>query len=85
MDPNRAEAYVYKRFRYPLSQVLGQLFFDAIKNKKVEKLKEAKKWLKEQEDVDTTQVSTQFVVLLKSTQLNSTSKTTEARMVHVYH
>ena len=48
MDPDRAEAYVYKRFRYRLPEVLGEMLFDAMKNSKAKNLKE--EWLKEQEE-----------------------------------
>ena len=52
MDPNAAEKYVFKRFRWRLPEVLQELYFVAAKEGKIRTLKEAKKWLKEQERVD---------------------------------
>ena len=57
MDPADAERYVFKRFRYRLPEVLQELYFVATKEGKVKTLKEAKKWLNEQERVDAPQVA----------------------------
>ena len=51
MDPSEAQKYVFKRFRYRLPQVLQELYFVATKEGKIKTLKEAKKWLNEQERV----------------------------------
>ena len=52
-----AERYVFRRFRYRLPEVLGELYFMATKEGKIRTLKEAKKWLNEQERVDAPQVA----------------------------
>ena len=57
MDPADAERYVFKRFRYRLPEVLQELYFVATKEGKVKTLKEANKWLNEQERVDAPQVA----------------------------
>ena len=57
MDPADAEKYVFKRFRYRLPEVLQELYFVATKEGKIKTLKEAKKWLNEQERVDAPQVA----------------------------
>ena len=57
MDPADAEKYVFKRFRYRLPEVLQELYFMATKEGKIKTLKEAKKWLNEQERVDAPQVA----------------------------
>ena len=57
MDPADAEKYVFKRFRYRLPEVLQELYFVATKEEKIKTLKEAKKWLNEQERVDAPQVA----------------------------
>ena len=57
MDPADAEKYVFRRFRYRLPEVLQELYFVATKEKKIKTLKEAKKWLNEQERVDAPQVA----------------------------
>ena len=57
MDPAEAEKYVFKRFRWHLPEVLRELYFVATKKGKMETLKEAKKWLNEQERVDAPQVA----------------------------
>ena len=57
MDPAEAEKYVFKRVRYCLTEVLRELYFVATKEGKIKTLKEAKKWLKEQERVDAPQVA----------------------------
>ena len=57
MDPADAERYVFKRFRYRLPEVLQELYFVATKEGKIKTLKEAKKWLNEQELVDAPQVA----------------------------
>ena len=57
MDPADAERYVFKRFRYRLPEVLQELYFVATKDWKIKSLKEAKKWLNEQERVDAPQVA----------------------------
>ena len=57
MDPAEAEKYVFKRFRYRLPEVLQELYFVATKEGKIKTLKEAKKWLNEQERVDAPQVA----------------------------
>ena len=57
MDPADAERYVFKRFRYRLPEVLQELYFVATKEGKIKTLKEAKKWLIEQERVDAPQVA----------------------------
>ena len=43
MDPAEAEKYVFKRFRWPLPEVLQGLYFVATKEGKIKTLKEAKK------------------------------------------
>ena len=55
MDPADAEKYVFRRFRYRLPEVLQELYFVATKEGKIKTLKEAKKWLNEQERVDAPQ------------------------------
>ena len=57
MDPAEAEKYVFKRFRWRLPEVLEELYFMAIKEGKINTLKEAKKWLNKQERVDAPQVA----------------------------
>ena len=57
MDPAGAEKYVFKRFRWRLPEVLQELYFVATKEGKIKTLKEAKKWLNEQERVDSPQVA----------------------------
>ena len=57
MDPADAERYVFKRFRYRLPEVLQELYFVATKERENKTLKEAKKWLNEQERVDAPQVA----------------------------
>ena len=57
MDPADAEKYVSRRFRYRLPEVLQELYFVATKEGKIKTLKEAKKWLNEQERVDAPQVA----------------------------
>ena len=57
MDPAEAEKYVFKRFRWRLPEVLQELYFVATKEGKIKTIKEAKKWLKEQERVDAPQVA----------------------------
>ena len=57
MDPADAEKYVFRRFRYRLLEVLQELYFVATKEGKIKTLKEAKKWLNEQERVDAPQVA----------------------------
>ena len=57
MDPADAEKYVFKRFRYRLLEVLQKPYFVATQEGKIKTLKEAKKWLNEQERVDAPQVA----------------------------
>ena len=57
MDPAEAEKYVFKRFGWRLPEVLQELYFVATKEGKIKTLKEAKKWLNEQERVDAPQVA----------------------------
>ena len=57
MDPAEAKKYVFTRFRWRLPEVLQELYFVATKKGKIETLKEAKKWLNEQERVDAPQVA----------------------------
>ena len=57
MDPAEAEKYVFKRFRWRLPEALQELYFVATKEGKIKTLKEAKKWLNEQERVDAPQVA----------------------------
>ena len=57
MDPADAEKYVFRQFRYRLPEVLQELYFVATKEEKIKTLKEAKKWLNEQERVDAPQVA----------------------------
>ena len=57
LPPADAERYVFRRFRYRLPEVLGELYFMATKEGKIKTLKEAKKWLNEQERVDAPQVA----------------------------
>ena len=57
MDPAEAEKYVFKRFRWRLPEVLQELYFVATKEGKIQTLKEAKKWLNDQERVDAPQVA----------------------------
>ena len=56
MDPTEAEKYVFKRFRWRLPEVHQELYFVATKDRKIKTLKEAKKWLNEQEWVHAPQV-----------------------------
>ena len=57
MDPAEAEKSVFKRFRWPLPEVLKVLYFVATKKGKIKTLKEDKKWLNEQERVDAQQMA----------------------------
>ena len=57
MHPAEAEKYVFKRFRWCLPDVLKELYFVATKEGKIKTLKEAKRWLNEQEQVDALQVA----------------------------
>ena len=57
MDPADAERYVFNPFRYRMLEVLEELYFMATKEGKIKTLKEAKKWLNEQERVDALQVA----------------------------
>ena len=57
MDPGDAKEYVFRRFRYRLPEVLQELYFVATKEGKIKTLKEAKKWLNEQDRVDAPQVA----------------------------
>ena len=57
MHPADAEKYVFGRFRYRLPEVVGELYFVATREGKIKTLKEAKKWLNEQERVDAPQVA----------------------------
>ena len=57
MPPADAEKYVFRQFRYRLPEVLQELYFVATKEGKIRTLKEAKKWLNEQERVDAPQVA----------------------------
>ena len=57
MDPAEAEKYVSKLFRWRLPEVLQELYFVATKEGEIKTLKEAKKWLEEQERVDAPQVA----------------------------
>ena len=57
MDPAEAEKYVFKRFSWRLPEVLQELYFVATKEGKIKTVKEAKKWLNEQERVDAPQVA----------------------------
>ena len=58
MVPADAEKYVFKQFRYRLPEVLQELYFVWTKEGKIKTLKEAKKWLNEQERMDAPQVAT---------------------------
>ena len=57
MESAEAEKYVFKRFRWRLPEVLQELYFVPTKEGKIKTLKEAKKWLNEQERVDAPQVA----------------------------
>ena len=57
LHPADAEKYVFRRFRFRLPEVFGELYFVATKEGKIKTLKEAKKWLNEQERVDAPQVA----------------------------
>ena len=57
MHPADAGKYVFRQFRYRLPEVLGELYFVATKEGRIKTLKEAKKWLNEQERVDAPQVA----------------------------
>ena len=57
MHPADAEKYVFRRFRYRLPEVLGELYFMSTKEGKIKTLKGAKRWLNEQERVDAAQVA----------------------------
>ena len=57
MHPADAEKYVFRRFRYRLPEVLGELYFVATKEGRIKTLKEAKKWINEQGRVDAPQVA----------------------------
>ena len=65
MDLADAEKYVFRRFRYRLPEVLQELYFVATKEGKMETLKEAKKWLNEQERVDAPQVAAEQLKSIK--------------------
>ena len=65
MDPAEAEKYVFKRFRWHLPKVLQELYFVATKVKNIKTLKEAKKWLNEQEGVDAPQVAAKRLKSIK--------------------
>ena len=65
MDPADAEKYVFKRLRYRLLEVLQELYFVATKQGKIKTLKEAKKWLNEQERVDAPQVAAKRLRAIK--------------------
>ena len=66
MDPAEAEKYVFKRFRWRLSEVLQELYLVATKEGKIKTHKEAKKWLNEQERVDAPQVAAKRWRAIKS-------------------
>ena len=66
MDPAEAEEYVFKRFRWRLPEVLQELYFVATKEGKIKTLKEAKKWLSEQERVDAPQVAAKWWRAIKT-------------------
>ena len=57
VDPAEAEKYVLKHFNWRLPEVLRELYFVATKEGNIKTLKEAKKWLNEQERVDAPQVA----------------------------
>ena len=57
MDPAAEEKYVFKLFQLCLPEVLQELYFVAAKGEKIKTVKEAKKWLNEQERVEAPQVS----------------------------
>ena len=57
MNPAEAANYVLRRFRGHVPEVLQELYFMAVKERKIASLKEAKKSLKEQERVDAPQVA----------------------------
>ena len=57
LPPADAGRYVFRRFGYRLLEVLGELYFVATKEGRIKILKEAKKWLNEQERVDAPQVA----------------------------
>ena len=57
MDPADAEKYVFRQFRYRLPELLQELYFVATKEGKIKTLKEAKKWLNEQERPDASQLT----------------------------
>ena len=65
MDPADAEKYVFRRFMYRLPEVLQELYFVATKEGKIKTLKEAKKWLYEQERVDAPQVAAKRSIKLQ--------------------
>ena len=57
MHPADVEKYVFRRFRYHLPEVLGELYFVATKEGRIKTLKETKEWLNDQERVDAPQVA----------------------------
>ena len=57
MNPAAAEKYVFKRFRWRLLEVLHKLYFVAAMEGKITTLREAKRWLKEQERADAPQAA----------------------------
>ena len=57
IDYADAEKYVFKRFRWRLPEVRQELYFVATKEGRIKTLKEAKKWLNEQERLDAPQVA----------------------------
>ena len=65
IDSADAEKYVFKRFRWRLPEVLQELYFVANKEGKIKTLKEAKKWLNEQERVDALQVAAKLWKAIK--------------------
>ena len=57
MGPAATEKYVFKRFRWRLTEVLQGLYFVAANEGRIATLREAKKWLNEQEREDTPQIA----------------------------
>ena len=66
MEPAETGKYVFKRFRWHLPEVLRELYFVATNEGKIKPLKEAKKWLNEQERVDAPQVAAKRWKAIKS-------------------
>ena len=57
MDPVAAKKYIYKPSRFRLPEALQELYFTTQKEGKIKSLRDAKRWLNEQDWVDAPQVT----------------------------